>query len=255
MGLGATELYLAAGPAQGDAYLRDAAQWAYAYTTGKGADQDSFNLYDVAALMDAELADALQAAGVTAPGTYRVGPAHLLGDLHDQLTIGIGGMAHDPFALADPSRWADTASHALGYAITARLYDRVAGGRTYEAFGQHQLDWALGTNAWGSSFVVGAGSVFPHCLQHQVANLAGSLSGRGPILAGATVGGPTGAANVRQLGAPDGYRRCPARGADPFAQFDGHRAAYRDDVRSAATSEPTDDASALALLAFSLWRG
>jgi hypothetical protein len=41
---------------------------------------------------------------------------------------------------------------------------------------------------------------------------------------------------------------------DPFAQFDGHGAAYRDDVRSAATSEPTDEASALALLAFSLWR-
>jgi hypothetical protein len=164
-------------------------------------------------------------------------------------------MARDPFVLADPSRWADTVSHALGYAITARLYDRVAGGRTYEAYGQHQLDWALGTNAWGSSFVVGAGSVFPHCLQHQVANLSGSLNGRGSILAGATVGGPTGAADVRHLGAPDGYRRCPARGSGPFAQFDGHRAAYRDDARSAATSEPTDDASALALLAFSLWRG
>jgi hypothetical protein len=255
MGLGATELYLAAPPAQADTYLHDASQWAYAYGTGKGADEDSFNLYDVAALMDAELANALRAAGVTAPGTYRVAPADLLRDLHDQLTIGIGGMAHDPFALADPSRWADTVSHALGYAITARLYDHLAGGRTYEAFGQHQLDWALGTNPWGSSFVVGAGSVFPHCLQHEVANLSGSLNGRAPILAGATVGGPTGASGVRHLGAPDGYRRCPARGPDPFARFDGHRAAYRDDARSAATSEPTDDASALALLAFSLWRG
>jgi endoglucanase len=254
MGLGATELYLAAGPARADAYLHDASRWAYAYTTGKRADQDSLNLYDVAALMDAELASALRAAGVTAAGEYPVAPAFLLRDMHDQITVGSEGMARDPFALADPSRWADTVSHALGYAITARLYDRVTGGHTYEAFGQHQLDWALGTNAWGSSFVVGAGSVFPHCLQHQVANLAGSLSGRGRILAGATVGGPTGAAGVGHLGAPDGYRRCPARGSSPFAQFDGRGAAYRDDVRSAATSEPTDDASALALLAFSLWR-
>jgi endoglucanase len=255
MALGATELHLAASASQPDAYLRDASRWADAYASGNGADQDSLNLYDVAALTDSELANALGAAGVSPADTYPAGRAELLRDLHDQLTIGMGGTAHDPFALADPSRWADTASHALGYAITARLYDRLAGGRTYEAFGQHQLDWALGTNPWGSSFVVGAGSVFPHCVQHEVANLAGSLTGRGRILAGATVGGPTGTAGVRHLGAPDGYRRCPARGANPFAPFDGHGAAYRDDVRSAATSEPTDDASALALLAFSLWRG
>ena len=39
-----------------------------------------------------------------------------------------------------------------------------------------QRNWVLGDNAWGSSFIVGAGSTFPYCMQHQVANLAGSLN-------------------------------------------------------------------------------
>ncbi len=28
----------------------------------------------------------------------------------------------------------------------------------------------LGANAWGTTKIVGAGSVFPHCLHHRVAN-------------------------------------------------------------------------------------
>ena len=31
----------------------------------------------------------------------------------------------------------------------------------------------LGANAWGLSLIVGDGRTFPHCLQHQVANIAG----------------------------------------------------------------------------------
>ena len=98
--------------------------------------------------------------------------------------------------------------------------------------------------------MVGAGSVYPHCLASQIPNLSGSLNGRGAILAGATVNGPTAPSNLRELGTPEGARHCPAHGrADPFAAQAGHKLAYLDDVGSAMTSEPTDDLAALTLLA------
>jgi hypothetical protein len=144
----------------------------------------------------------------------------------------------------------DTVPHALGYAIQARLLDTVSGNPEFERLAQTQLDWVLGANAWGSTFTVGAGSVFPKCLSHQVANLSGSLTGQGAILRGATVDGPTALANIRELGAPDGFRRCPPDGRDPFAALRGRNTAYLDDVRSADTSEPSNDYVVLALLAF-----
>ena len=98
--------------------------------------------------------------------------------------------------------------------------------------------------------MVGAGSVYPHCLASQIPNLSGSLSGRGAILSGATVNGPTDPANLRELGAPEGFRPCPTRSAaDPFLAQSGHGLVYLDDVRSPATSEPSDDLAALTLLA------
>jgi hypothetical protein len=81
-----------------------------------------------------------------------------------------------------------------------------------------------------------------------VANLAGSLDGRGAILRGATVDGPTAPDGVTRLGAPDGHRRCPA-GSDPFRPFDRRTMRYVDDMRSSSTSEPSNDYAMLALLA------
>ena len=55
----------------------------------------------------------------------------------------------------------------------------------YAAWEQRWLDDILGSNAWGVSLIVGDGTVYPDCMQHQVANLAGSLDGQPPVLAGA----------------------------------------------------------------------
>jgi hypothetical protein len=109
----------------------------------------------------------------------------------------------------------------------------------------------LGRNPWGSSFVIGAGSTFPHCAAHQVANLSGSLDGRGALLAGGVVDGATDPGNLRNLGAPDGYRPCPSPGQpDPFTAFDRKDFGYLDSVLSASSTEPSDDYVALAALAF-----
>jgi endoglucanase len=43
--------------------------------------------------------------------------------------------------------------------------------KSYDTYSQRWLANILGANAWGSSFIVGDGSTFPNCIQHQVANL------------------------------------------------------------------------------------
>ncbi|HEY8867173.1 MAG TPA: glycoside hydrolase family 9 protein [Solirubrobacteraceae bacterium] len=268
MELGATELYLAGlavdGPAlpqpSTDRYVTLAGRWADAYMLSRRNGEDSLNLYDVSALAHYDLAHVLRSAryaqlqglpGVDVP----TGPAALAGDVRQQLALARRLAARDPLGFGSASGAVDTVPHALGIAVQARLYDRLVGRPVFEAFARDQLSWVLGRNAWGSSFVVGAGALFPRCLSHQVANLRGSLSGHGALLAGATVDGPQDARATLALGAPDGYRRCPAGSSNRFAPFDGHGLRYRDDVRSPDTSEPTDDYAALALTAFAQQAG
>ncbi len=103
----------------------------------------------------------------------------------------------------------------------------------------------LGRNAWGSSFVVGAGRVFPNCMQSQIANLSGSLNGRPPLQLGATVDGPNPADVFTDLGLPGGAHSCPAGGANRFRPFDARGARYMDDARAWPSVEPTLDYTAL----------
>ena len=267
MELGAVELYLGTAALEGSAqaglphpeasfYLSPAGSWANAYITARGSGQDSFNVYDVSALADRDLASILGAPAaryaIENVGTVNVPTdvAALLKDRHDQLALATRLARREPFGLANPAMPTDTVSHALGYAVQTQLYAAMGGGGAFTRLGQDQLNWVLGANAWGSSFVVGAGSVFPHCLASQIPNLSGSLNGRGAILAGATVNGPAGLRGLRELGAPEGFRPCPRHSSsDPFRAQSGHGLGYLDNVRSPLTSEPTDDLAALTLLA------
>jgi endoglucanase len=257
MELAGTELYLATlgihtpdlphnTPAD---YLQPASFWADQYASSPRADQDSLNLYDVSSLADYDLYRAMVASGNTTD--LYTNASDVLGDLRDQLRLAAQLARRGPLGLADPATPEDTVVHALGYAAAARLYTAIVGraGGEYQRLAEHQLNWVLGANPWGTSFVVGAGSRFPQCLSHQVANLSGSLTGSPPILAGAVVAGPAGASDIGSLGAPDGYRRCSAHAAE-FGLFNGRGFRYLDDVRSFSTSEPSDDITALSLLAF-----
>jgi endoglucanase len=76
------------------------------------------------------------------------------------------------------------ASEAYGLSNDAR----------YNMYARRWVANILGTNSWGSSFIVGDGSTFPNCIQHEVANLAGALDGTAggtPILWGAAPKGQT----------------------------------------------------------------
>jgi endoglucanase len=251
--LGATELYFAlagghppSGLPHANAmyYLKQAAHWARAYINGPHDAADTLNLYDVSGLAHDELYRAIGQAG--SPGGLDVTRAQLLADLRKQLNGAVAQAGKDPFGFGFPWAAYDTTSHGAGLAVMASEYDQLTGTSAYAADGQRWLANILGANAWGTSLIVGDGSTFPDCMQHQVANIAGSLDGSSPILAGAAVEGPNTFAAHGRL---PGMRVCPADGLDRFAQFNS-RAVYRDNVQSYSTVEPAIDLTASSPLAF-----
>jgi endoglucanase len=258
--LGATELYLAlvgagtppAGLPQTDAatYLGQAATWAKAYVSSPFDGTDSLNLYDVSALSHHELFNALAKAG--APTNLAITQAGLVSDLMAQVKTASALADADPFALGTPygAGGSDAIPHALGLALSADFYQELSGDSQFEAFGEAQRDYVFGANAWGTSFVVGAGRLFPQCLQHEVANLSGALDGTSPILVGAVVDGPTDPASLTGLTSLSGMRVCPPAGGDGFSAWNGHGASYQDNVLAWPTVEPADDYVALTILLY-----
>jgi endoglucanase len=272
MELGATELYFALASARGelptglqvtdrDTYLRDAAQYAYNYITKiyETGNEDTLNLYDVSGLAHFELYRALQRAGN--PSGLKVNQAIMLTALEDQLGVAISQSHNDVWNFGAPWQDGDTTSHGAGLSVMASELYYLTGSPKYNAYSQRWLGNILGANSWGSSFIVGDGTTFPNCIQHQVANLAGALdgtSGGTPILWGAASEGPSSAATSGTL---TGMILCPANGGDGFRIFNGNDGAYnssqvaiyRDNVQSYSTTEPAIDLTATSFLMWS-WR-
>jgi endoglucanase len=251
--LGATELYLAvaggglpAGLPHTDPgfYLQQAAHWANAYITSPDDAADTLNLYDVSGLAHYELHRAIGQAGN--PAGLEVTQAGLLADMKKALDGALAQAATDPFGFGFPWATWDTTSHGAGLAVMASEYDQLTGTSAYADLSGRWLGNILGANAWGSSFIIGDGSTFPHCPHHQVANLVGSLDGTPPVLNGAAVEGPNG---TLYSGFQTGMRNCPPDDSDAFAQFNG-TAKFRDDIESFSTVEPAVDLTATSPLAF-----
>jgi hypothetical protein len=251
MAWGAAEIALAdeaaGAPApQLAADLATAAKWTKAYMAqGHPANGDTFNLYDDGAVAEAELLQAMRNAG----GTPVLAPNTLLNDMAAQLRTGQAAAKGNLFELGTQLGASDASPHAFGLYITDALYRKYGGSGQYQAFAQQQLNFALGANAWGSSFVVGAGSTFPHCMQSEIANLEGSLTGHGDIQLGATTDGPSATANFTGLGSVSGMKACSAGN---FSPFNTATASYEDNTVSWPSVEPANDYSAASLFAFAL---
>jgi len=241
--LGATEIARALGPGPAATpYLQAAANRARAYIATTD-DRDPLNLYDVSGLAHFELARTMEQQPVRSLAVTR---ADLISDLRRQLDRASAEAAGDPFGFGFPWAAYDTASHGFGLSVMAAEYDALTGSRRYAEQSARWLGNVLGANAWGSSFVIGDGSDFPHCPQHQVANLMGSLDGSPPVLRGAVVEGPNRHASGGSL---PNMRRCPPAGGDRFAPYNS-TAVFRDRVQSYTTVEPATDLTASSLLAF-----
>jgi endoglucanase len=252
--LGAAELYFAlasgglpTGLPHPDAsyYLQQASHWAKAYITGPDDAADTLNLYDVAGLAHYDLDRAIAQAGN--PAGLEITQAELVADLKKALDNAVAQAATDPFQFGFPWATWDTASHGTGLSVMAAEYAKLTGSTEFSAWSGRWLANILGANSWGSSFIVGDGTTFPHCIHHQVANIAGSLDGSPPVLKGAVVEGPNGTIFTGFL---TGMRNCPADDSDPFAQFSAAKAQFKDDIESFSTVEPAVDLSATSSLAF-----
>jgi endoglucanase len=272
MELGATELYIALQSAGGNlppglpvtnpmTYLTDAATYAKNYITKiyNTGSEDTLNLYDVSGLAHFELYRALGVAGN--PNGLAVNQATMLAALENQLAVATTQAGKDAWGFGIPWQAGDTTSHGAGISVMASELYYLTGTASYDAYSQHWLANILGANSWGSSFIVGDGTTFPNCIQHQVANLAGALNGTSggtPILWGAASEGPASAATTGTL---TGMNLCPANGVDTFAIFNGNDgtyssskvAVYRDNVQSYSTTEPGIDLTSTSFLMWS-WR-
>ena len=253
---GAAELALAdeatgASATQLQADLRTAAYWAKQYiaqhSTGRGhpANGDTFNLYDNGAAAEAELLQAMDGAGTVSSAGPVISPSVLLNDMAAQLRTGEAWAKGDPFELGTQLGPSDAAPHAFGLYTTDALYQKYGGGGQFAAFAQQQLNFALGANAWGSSFVVGAGSTYPRCMQSEIADLAGP----GEVQLGATTDGPSSTGNFQGLGTVSGMKACSA---GDYTPFDTKAVSYEDNVESWPSVEPADDYTADSLIAFAL---
>ena len=238
--LGAVELYFAlaggrlpAGLPQTDPsfYLAKAAHWAREYISSPDDAADTLNLYDVSGLAHYELHKAIGQAGATG---LEVTQAGLVADLKKALDGAIARATTDSFQFGFPWATWDTQSHGAGLSVMASEYAQLTGSREHADWSGRWLGNILGANAWGSSFIVGDGTTFPHCIHHQVANLVGSLDGTGNILRGAGVEGPNGTVYSGFL---TGMNNCPPDDSNPFAQFDS-KAKFKDDIESFSTVEP-----------------
>jgi endoglucanase len=253
---GAAELALAdeatgASAAQVSSDLSTAAYWARQYIAQHSAGQghpatgDTFNLYDNGAVAEAELLQAMKNEAAVSSAGPVISPSVLLNDMAAQLRTGEAWAKGDPFELGTQLGASDAAPHAFGLYTTNALYQEYGGGDQFQAFAQQQLNFALGANAWGSSFVVGAGSTYPRCMQSEIANLAGS----GQVQLGAATDGPSSTANFEGLGTVSGMKACSAGNYTPF---DTKVASYEDNVVAWPSVEPADDYTAGSLMAFAL---
>ena len=242
-------------------YLRDASMFAQnyidkIYTPGYA---DTLNLYDVSGLAHFELFHAIETAHD--PQALAISGQGIRKQFLNQVGVAIGIAETTAFEFGNDWDNGDITSHGAGVSVMASEAYALTHEEKYNTYAQRWLANILGANAWGSSFIVGDGSTFPNCIQHQVANLAGALdgtSGGTPILWGASSEGPS---NDSSSGIVPPMRLCPANGVDTFAKFNGNTGAfdpddyvlYQDNVQSYTTTEPAVDLTATQFLMWS-WR-
>merc|ERR1719265_2128478 len=104
----------------------------------------------------------------------------------------------------------------MGLAVSGLLYDDLTGSDRFSSFVKSQIEYVLGANGWGVSFVIGASADvatgnFPKCPQHNIDNILGLPSGSSLILLGAVVDGPS----EYTVGPDDDdlFNKCPGKGA------------------------------------------
>ncbi len=252
--LGAIELARAEMTLGGNAsaYLEDAKRWARAYAARP--DHEPLGVYNVGALAHFELVQTLRALGAGGDPVVKL----VLNDLENDLNRAQTQAASDPFNFGVKYGQFDAASNAIGLAVSANLYDRLVrrDGYSLEApsgeprtqgleaqtsgsnlkLGALERDWLLGRNAWGVSLVIGAGTTFTRCPQHQIANLTGQT------LLGGVVNGPNSRTPFADINLTDFsfVNRCELK-PDPYTAWNSSSTIFVDNANAWPTVEPAID--------------
>ena len=119
---------------------------------------DTLDVYDTGPLAFADLVRAIRDSG---DETLEVNEEMLLDGLRAVLEQAASRAEGDPFRAGVPLTQSDAAPRALGIAAVERMYRRLSGDDTFLTLGAAQLDWVLGANPWGVSFIVGVGTTYP----------------------------------------------------------------------------------------------
>jgi endoglucanase len=212
-------------------YIAAAKRWATAYIASP--DHGKLGVYDVAALAHFDLLQTLRTSGMGSDPVVKL----VLDNLKKDLGVVKTQAAKDPFGFGTPYGQFDAAANAIGMAVTANLVDRLEGQSAgWRELGTLERDWLLGRNAWGVSLVIGAGTNFTRCPQHQVANLSKQT------LLGAVVNGPNNPAQLAGVNLTDfSFASKCATLPDPYQAFNSSSSAFVDNVNAWPMAEPAID--------------
>jgi hypothetical protein len=143
----------------------------------------------------------------------------------------------NPFRRSAPLVWGSCA-HFGADAQKILLYEHVTNDTAYHSYALDQINYLLGTNPWGISFVVGVGDEYPRHAHSQLNDLAG-------LNTGAVVGGP---AEKKDW---DRILRLPDHFSDPYGAYQGDEV-YYDCVIDYYTNEVALDYAAPLLAALAI---
>ncbi|MBX5437953.1 MAG: glycoside hydrolase family 9 protein [Thermoflavifilum sp.] len=131
------------------------------------------------------------------------------------------------------------------FAMQCWLYRHLSGDTTYWPLEQACVDWLLGCNPWGSSFIIGLpeNGMSPHDPHAALSHLA-HIPIKGGLVDGPVYGSIFHGLIGVHLSKPDA-----------FAAFQSDQAVYHDDWADYSTNEPTLDGTATALYLFAAIEG
>jgi hypothetical protein len=123
-------------------------------------------------------------------------------------------------------------AEAMGAAATCMAARRLSGAPGCDVVARRQLHWLFGENPFGISFLVGAGTSWPHNLHHSFGQAAHLT------LLGAIAGGPTALSTL----AKSGLR--PPTANDTYARWSTDDLLYEDNAEDYVCNEPAIDFAA-----------
>lgn len=214
LSLGAVELYLTTNRAE---YLRDAKKYAdeagpeYWWSYGEISDFAFYRLsqYDI------KYAEFIEKS---------------LLHFQNQMNLKVFNEAVDFF-------WGSN-NTLLGVALKNILYKKITKRNTFDDLAESQIDYVLGKNPWGISFITDTGTKSAKNLHHQISHILGKK------LPGGFAAGPVKKEIVKNY-------NIQYDSIDRYESFQSDSAYYRDDRMDYITNEPTIIANATGIIVFS----